>query len=226
MSPSSPVRRRSPRSRIPSTISPLTISSTNPPLTISPLASPSTSTVPTAGVLVPAGQPIQVGGGASGGASAGATAGSSSLNTLPDGVVVSQSGTATQAVSGDSATGAQPQVRRSRAFGGHDHANDRPACGKASSSWPAHQRRSSVGGAAGATAGGTVASPSISTLPASINVGPGGGPSLVATSGAANSPMVCIDLGSHPAPAARPGSFRMARRFKVLKSARAAAGSR
>jgi hypothetical protein len=152
------------------------------PSTTSTLASPSTSTVPTAGVLIPVGQPMQVGGGASGGASAVATAASSLLDTMPEGVAVSQSGTATQAVSSDSATGSVTSSAVTTT-----PMTAPPAAGEfvlAGTPTPI------VGGwSAGATAGGTVASPSISTLPASINVGPGGGPSLV-MSGTANSPMV------------------------------------
>jgi hypothetical protein len=162
--------------------SPSTTSTLATPSTTSTLASPSTSTVPTAGVLIPVGQPMQVGGGASGGASAVATAASSLLDTLPEGVAVSQSGTATQAVSSDSATGSVTSSAVTTT-----PMTAPPAAGEfvlAGTPTPI------VGGwSAGATAGGTVANPSISTLPASINVGPGGGPSLV-MSGTANSPMV------------------------------------
>jgi hypothetical protein len=190
--------------------SPSTTSTLASPSTTSTLASPSTSTVPTAGVLIPVGQPMQIGGGASGGASAGATAGSSSLNTLPEGITVSQIGTATQAASGDSATGSAtssavtsaPTTAMPPMQAVSSDIVTASATSSAVTSTPTTAPYAAgefvlagaptpiVGGwSAGATAGGTVASPSISTLPASINVGPGGGPSLV-TSGAANSPMV------------------------------------
>ena len=121
------------------------------------------------------------------------TAGSSSLNTLPEGVAVSQSGTATQVVSSDSATGSATGSAVTSA-----PTTTTPTAGQfvlAGAPTPI------VGGwSVGATAGGTVASPSISTLPASINIGPSGGPGLV-MSGTANSPMVAAtSVGALPLP--------------------------